>query len=259
MEETKQIVLKSAEPSLIEMQKKLVEGLLQGRTFPRFTDLGEFREFFSLGNQLQLVSNRPLCFFGPFPTLEHINDYFKANVAEVWLIVQIKDLCSFSMERELMDDYHLDLLSFMIVDKYGFLKVSELSLFFYEAKGKKFYGKVSPSRILELLDEFIATTRKEANDKRIKEAEDLYYAERKKYASYQPDRMERIMDTFSKRKPKIERKPDAKEDKAVFNSVINFLNGCYNLSDEDRKKFESAFEKNHKCSIQDYVNKRKED
>ena len=259
MEETKQIVLKSAEPSLIETQKQLVEGLWQGRTFPKFTDFGEFQEFFSPVNQLQLVNNRPLCFFGPFPTLEQVNNYFDAHVAEVWLIDQIKDLCSFSMERELMNDYHLETLSSMIVDDYGYLKVSELSLFFYKAKGKKFYGKVSPSRILELLDEFIVTTRKEANEKRIKEAEELYYAERKKYVSYQPERLERIMDALSKRQPKIERKPEVKEDKAVLNSAINFLNGCYNLSDEDKKKFESAFRKNHNCSIQEYVNKRKED
>lgn len=126
-------------------------------------------------------------------------------------------------------------------------------------KGEKFYGKVSPSRILELLDKFIVTTRKEANEKRIKEAEDLYYAGRKKYASYQPERLERIMDTFSKRQPKIERKSNVKEDKMVLNSAINYLNGCYALSDDDKKKYESAFLKNHKCSIQEYVNKRKED
>lgn len=146
----------------------------------------------------------------------------------------------------------------MIVEDYGYLKISELSLFFFKAKGEKFYGKVSPSRILELLNKFIATTRKEANEKRIKEAEDLYYAERKKYVSYQPERLERIMDTFSKRQPKIERKPDVKEE-MVLDSAINFLNGSYNLSEEDRKKYERAFKKNHKCSIQEYVNKGKED
>ena len=259
MEESKQIVLKYEEPSLIETQKKLVEGLWQGRTYPKFTDLSEFRDFFSPDNQFQLVNNRPLCFFGPFPTLEQVNNYFNANVAEVWLIDQIKDLCSFSMEREVMNDYHLETLSSMIVDDYGYLKVSEMSLFFYKAKGKKFYGKVSPSRIIELLNEFIATTRKEANEKRIKEAEDLYYAERQKYVSYQPERLERFMNTLSKRQPKIERKRDVKEDKMVLDLAINFLNGSYNLSDEEKKKFERAFWKNHKCSIQEYVNKRKED
>lgn len=241
------------------MQKKLVEGLWEGRTVPKFTDFEEFEKVFSPSNQLQLINNRPLCFFGPFPTLEQLNSYFDAHVAEVWLIDQIKDLCAFSMERELMDDYHLETISSMIVDDFGYLKVSELSLFFYKAKGEKFYGKVSPSRILELLNKFIATTRKEANEKRIKEAEDLYYEERKKYVSYQPERLERIMDTFSKRQPKIERKPDVKEDNMVLDSAINFLNGSYNLSDEDRKKYERAFQKNHKCSIEDYINKRKED
>ena len=175
------------------------------------------------------------------------------------MIDQIKDLCSFSMEREVMNDYHLETLSSMIVDDYGYLKVSEMSLFFYKAKGKKFYGKVSPSRIIELLNEFIATTRKEANEKRIKEAEDLYYAERQKYVSYQPERLERFMNTLSKRQPKIERKRDVKEDKMVLDLAINFLNGSHNLSDDDKKKFERAFWKNHKCSIQEYVNKRKED
>lgn len=242
------------------MQKKLVEGFWQCPTLPKFTDLEDFQNFFSASNQLKLINNRPLCFFGPFPTLEQLNSYFNANVAQSWLIKQIKDLCSFSMERELMDDSQLQTLSFMIVDKYGYLKVSELSLFFYEAKGEKFYGKVSPGRILELLRNFIGTTRKEANDKRIKEAETLYYEERKKYVSYQPERLDKIMDTLSKRQPKIERNAEAKEDQDVLDLAMDFLNNTYGLSDDDRKKFEVAFRKNNGCSIQEYVNnRRKED
>ena len=152
-----------------------------------------------------------------------------------------------------MDDYHLETLSSMIVDDYGYLKVSELSLFFYKAKGKKFYGKVSPSRILELLDEFIATTRKEANEKRIKEAEDLYYAEREQYVSYQPERLKRIEDALSQRQPKKKHRTENKVDSTVLASINSFLSNAYGLTDVEKKEYEEAFKKNHGCSIQEYI------
>lgn len=225
-------------------------------TFPKSNDFEEFKSIYSPTNQLAVISNRSACFFGHYPTLDQINMHYNSYVAQDWLIDQLVDFNCYSIELEPMDSNQLETLSFMIVDKFGYLKVTELLLFFYEMKSGtygNFFGKMTPMRIMEFLHSFVEVTRKEANEKRLKDAEDLYYKEREQYVSYQPERLKRIMDSLSMRELKIEHKVEKKEDPVVLESALNFINNTFGLSEDDKKRFEKAFQKNHGCSIQDYI------
>ena len=229
--------------------------LCQDLTVPKLPDRSDFESVFSAGAQLDVMRNRPLCFFGLFPNLEQVNVYYNANVAQSWIIRQLEDLNAYAKELEPMNSDQLEQLAFVIVDKYGYLKVTEILLFFFEVKAGTyghFFGKVSPMRIMEFLKEF-EVTRYYANEKRIKESEALYYEERKKYTSYQPERLKRIGDALSQRQPKKQRKTENKVNSTVLASINSFLSNAYGLSDADKKAYEEAFKKNHGCSIYEYI------
>lgn len=237
------------------MQMKLVEKYGKDLTYPKFNNSEELKKFYSPENQLTVISNRPACFFGPFPTLEQINTLYESNVAQEWLIDQLEELNSYAIELEPMESDQLVQLAFIIFDKYGYLKVTEILLFFFEVKAGTyghFFGKVSPMRIMEFLKEF-EVTRKYANEERIKEAETLYYEERKKYTSYQPERLKRIEDALSQRQPKKKHRTENKVDSTVLASINSFLSNAYGLTDVEKKEYEEAFKKNHGCSIQEYI------
>lgn len=256
MEKSSQIVPKLVEPDLVEMQMKLLGVSNKDLTFPKSNDFEEFKNIYSPTNQLAVISNRSACFFGHYPTLDQINMHYNSYVAQDWLIDQLVDFNCYSIELEPMDSNQLETLSFMIVDKFGYLKVTELLLFFYEMKSGtygNFFGKMTPMRIMEFLHSFVEVTRKEANEKRFKDAEDLYYKEREQYVSYQPERLKRIEDALSQRQPKKKHRTENKVDSTVFASINSFLSNAYGLTDVEKKEYEEAFKKNHGCSIQEYI------
>ena len=73
-------------------------------------------------------------------------------------MVQLQDLSEFSGVKDKISRKQLDQLSQIIRDKYYYLKVTELALFFYEYKAGtygSFYGAVDPIRITEALQKFM--------------------------------------------------------------------------------------------------------
>lgn len=108
--------------------------------------------------QEKICVNRDLCFFGKFPTLATINRNYGENTARTWLVPQIRDLSEFCGCKGKISDDQMRQCATIIAQKYYYLKVSELMLFFYDFKaGKygKFYGNVDPMVITCSLRDFI--------------------------------------------------------------------------------------------------------
>ena len=77
--------------------------------------------------------NKMDCFFVQCPTLKQLNNTYGNEIAEIWLTTQLSDLNDYAMVKEEMNTTHYDMLPDQIVDKYGFLKLTEILLFFYVA------------------------------------------------------------------------------------------------------------------------------
>lgn len=91
------------------------------------------------------------------PTLVIMRKAYGDAFPATWLLPQILNLVIFSNSKSTLDDKQAEFLAEVIANEYGFLKASELLLFFYNFKtGKygRFYGVVDPMRIMEALGEF---------------------------------------------------------------------------------------------------------
>ena len=118
--------------------------------------------------QLKLCPNRELCFFGDFPTLYTLKNGYRGRVDIAWLIPQLTDLSEFCGCKGKLTDSQIEQTAHIIASTYGYLKVSELMLFFYgfkEGKYGHFYGNVDPILITSTLRDFIVE-RSDAIDKR---------------------------------------------------------------------------------------------
>jgi len=91
------------------------------------------------------------------PTVTVLRHTYGANMPAMWMLPQIFDLCEFTGVRK-MDEHQAINLANVIANEYGYLKVSELLLFFYRMKTGRygvFFGAVDPMRIMEALKQFM--------------------------------------------------------------------------------------------------------
>lgn len=98
------------------------------------------------------------CFFGNYPTLWDISNAFSRNTPVIWLVPQLYDLSEYCGCRDKLDENQLKQCAMLITDNYGYLKITELMLFFYRFKLSRygrFYGSVDPIIIMEALRNFI--------------------------------------------------------------------------------------------------------
>lgn len=92
------------------------------------------------------------------PSLVVINCTYGDNTATIWLIPQLVDLVAFTNSRQLLTDQQVTAVAWMIVQEYGYLKCSELMLFFYRFKLGRyghFYGSVDPMLITTAIRRFL--------------------------------------------------------------------------------------------------------
>lgn len=88
------------------------------------------------------------------PELVVINQAYGENAAEAWLIPQITDLAKFAGAKDKLDERQYKQLACIIAAEFGYLKATELMLFFYRFKCGwygKFYGAVDPLDIVTAL------------------------------------------------------------------------------------------------------------
>ena len=116
---------------------------------------------FNPDKQVEYTSgaNLKLCFSTEkAPSLNRLSATFGAKIAESWLEIQIYDLAEFSGVREKLDTKQLENLAKVIISNFGYLKLTELMVFFQKFKSGEygvFYGVVDSLVITNALREFL--------------------------------------------------------------------------------------------------------
>lgn len=94
------------------------------------------------------------------PTLAQVKNLYGEDVVKKWLVIELNDFNSFvgvSEERKMNIDV-MKLVAEMIVGRYYYLKLLELSLFFFKLKCGEYgemYGGIDPMRIMSAMRLFI--------------------------------------------------------------------------------------------------------
>ena len=122
-----------------------------------YGDKKSFLSKFTPDMQIVVAENEERAFTGHAPSLGLLKKTYGKNMATIWLIPQIWDLCEYTNSRGKLDERQTEKLAEMISIEYGYMKVTEIMLFFYRLKcGRygKFYGTVDPMAIMMALDQF---------------------------------------------------------------------------------------------------------
>lgn len=124
----------------------------------RYGSRENFLTTFSPSLQLSVARHEDRAFFGEAPVLGLLRHAYGENTPIQWLMPQIWDLSEFTNSRGKLDGGQGEFLAGMIAEEYGFLKVTELLLFFYRFKcGRygRFYGNVDPMVIMIAIRSFV--------------------------------------------------------------------------------------------------------
>lgn len=108
--------------------------------------------------QLQISGHPEECYFGHSPTLASLNVIYGHGAAEAWLLPEVQDACLFMGLKEMPDNYQAAKLVKIIVQQFGYLKVDEVQLFFFNfcsARYRHFYNTFDPSIIIFSLHDFL--------------------------------------------------------------------------------------------------------
>lgn len=123
----------------------------------RFGDSESFLKKVSPSTQTSFASHPDNAVIGDYPTLTDLKQAYGKNFAAIWLVAQIDNLTLFTGAKNITEQQHEELAK-IIAAEYGYLKVTELLLFFYYFKtGRygRFYGSVDPMVITCALRDFI--------------------------------------------------------------------------------------------------------
>ena len=126
--------------------------------------------------QLQISEHPEECYFGQSPTLASLNVIYDRGAAEAWLLPEVQEVCLFMGIKEMPDNYQATKLVKIIVQQFGYLKVDEVQLFFFNfcsARYRHFYNTFDPSIIILSLRDFLYDRNRayEEREKRERERE----------------------------------------------------------------------------------------
>lgn len=94
---------------------------------------------------------------GTAPTIATVREAYGANIAEAWLEVQLNNLSEFAGCKDKLNREQREETAQMIIETYGYYKVTEFMLFFHRFKRcdyGKFYGAVDPMVIMAAMKDF---------------------------------------------------------------------------------------------------------
>ena len=98
------------------------------------------------------------CIMGHAPELETVNSTYGRETAEEWLMFQIVEFCEFVGARDKLTPYQLTQLCRLFVMEYGWLKLTDVELFFsLMKKGEfgRFYGAVDPQMFMQCVLQYL--------------------------------------------------------------------------------------------------------
>lgn len=109
---------------------------------------------------MKCITMAERCVMASAPTLYDIAREYGKNIAVKWLIVELNDYNNFAGVKEegKQSLAQLRQTALIIVSKYGYLKLSELLLFFGRLKSGDYcqmYGTIDPVKILRALGAFL--------------------------------------------------------------------------------------------------------
>lgn len=122
----------------------------------KYGDRESFMMMFNPDRQAVISRNPQDCYFGDYPTLYELKQYGE-NTPVIWLIPQLYNLSEFCNCKDKLTSDIISNCADMIVNEFGYMKVSELLLFFYRLKFGSFghfYGSIDPMMILSSLKIF---------------------------------------------------------------------------------------------------------
>ena len=109
--------------------------------------------------QRYCVGNIERCFTGNTPTIFEVRRSYSSATVDSWLDIQLSDLVRFCGVKGKEEFTRIiDPVIQVISDNFGYLKLSELMLFFQQFKAGqygRFYGSVDPMVITEALHQFL--------------------------------------------------------------------------------------------------------
>lgn len=120
--------------------------------------MAELVKVFSPGMQAVAGRNARECFTGNFPTLAEVEARIRPGAAEAWIVAQLTALARNANMAQTPDKGQLMQTASTIAAEYGYLKLTEVLLFFHRFNAGqygKFYGSVSPIQITASLREFL--------------------------------------------------------------------------------------------------------
>lgn len=107
--------------------------------------------------QYEVCHNEDNCYFGNSPTLSELGKVYGSGLPKAWLIPQLVNLCEYCGLKQDASSLQLKELAIIIYNKYYWLKVDELLLFFYRFKCncyRHFYCYFDPMTVMESLRRF---------------------------------------------------------------------------------------------------------
>jgi hypothetical protein len=111
--------------------------------------------------------NLQRCFTGQAPSLTRVKVTFGEEISENWLIAQIIDLSLFCGIKEKPDMVQVEAIARTIIANYGYLKLTELMVFFQRFKAGKhgtFYGNFDGITLNKALNDFLKYRREKLNE-----------------------------------------------------------------------------------------------
>lgn len=168
---------------LQQSQTELVSSSQKMEMIKAYGTPKDFLELFNPDYQLKIYADTENCLFGNYPKLSQLKSYGK-NMSVAWILPQLTDLSEYCGCRDKLEGKPLETCAHIIAQRFGYLKISELMLFFFRMKAGdygRFYGTIDPLIITTSLNRFIID-RNILIDKRNQKLQELRDAEDRKNA-----------------------------------------------------------------------------
>lgn len=155
------VVKKCAMPSPKLQQK--VNALLSSHS-----DLASFMQVMNPQLQHTCAQHEDRAFFGTAPMLVTLRYAYHDQAAMMWMLPQLYDLGDYCGVKEKLDKEQMKQLARIIIQEFGFLKVTEVMLFLHRFKAGhygRFYGAMDPMVIMTALRQDFMQERSDAIDR----------------------------------------------------------------------------------------------
>ena len=155
-------VLKTATVRSPKLQQQ-VNALLTSHS-----DLASFMQVMNPQLQLDCARHEDRAFFGTAPMLVTLRCAYHDQAATLWMLPQLYDLGEYCGVKDKLDKEQMKQLAGIIIQEFGFLKVTEVMLFLYRFKAGhygRFYGAMDPMVIMTALRQDFMRERSDAIDR----------------------------------------------------------------------------------------------